>query len=148
MTMVMDLWLALIARLGVPVSSFGLIGRWVGHMPSGRFAHAAIAKAHPIQFELGLGWLTHYVVGVAYAGLLVAVLGPEWLGQPSYLPALAMGIATVAVPWLVMQPAMGSGVMATKTPTPLKNCMRSLANHAAFGTGLYLAASALAWRAA
>jgi hypothetical protein len=143
-TAVMDGWLFIIARLGVPVASFGLIGRWVGHMPAGRFAHPAIAKASPVQFELSLGWATHYVIGIVYASLLVGLQGIEWLDEPTYLPALSMGLATVAAPWFVMQPAMGAGVMALDTPTPLKNCLRSLANHAVFGSGLYLAAVAMA----
>ena len=49
---------------------------------------------------------------------------------------------------LVMQPAMGAGFMALKTPTPLKNGLRSLANHVVYGAGLYVAAVALAPRAA
>jgi hypothetical protein len=40
----------------------------------------------------------------------------------------------------VMQPAMGSGFAASRTPTPLKNCLRSLANHTVFGLGLYVSA--------
>jgi hypothetical protein len=88
--------------------------------------------------------LTHYVIGIAYAALLVALQGGAWLERPTFLPALAFGIVTVAAPWFVMQPAMGAGIAATKTPTPLKNGLRSLANHAVFGTGLYLAAAALA----
>lgn len=144
-TAVMDAWLLLLSRLGVPTTSFALVGRWVGHLPRGRFAHAAISKAEPVEFELGLGWLTHYLIGIAYAGLLVAVQGAAWLEQPTYLPALVLGVVTVAAPWFVMQPAMGAGFAATKTPAPLKNCLRSLANHAVFGTGLYLAAAALDW---
>ena len=92
-----------------------------------------------------LGWLTHYVVGIAYAGLLVAVLGMEWARQPSLLPALLTGIATVIVPLFVMQPAMGNGFAAANTPAPLKTWLRSLANHAAFGTGLYVAAALVEW---
>lgn len=144
-TAVMDAWLLLLSRLGVPTTSFALVGRWVGHLPRGQFAHAAISKAEPVEFELGLGWVTHYLIGAAYAGLLVAVQGTAWLEQPTYLPALAVGVITVAAPWFVMQPAMGAGFAATKTPTPLKNCLRSLANHAVFGTGLYLAAEAFTW---
>lgn len=143
-TAVMDTWLLLLAALGVPTTSFALVGRWVGHLPRGRFAHTAITKAEPVEFELGLGWLTHYLIGIAFAALLVAVQGTAWLARPTYLPALAVGVVTVAAPWFVLQPAMGAGVAATKTPTPLKNCLRSLANHAVFGTGLYLAAAALA----
>lgn len=147
-TALMDLWLFLLARLGVPTTSFALIGRWVGHMRHGRFAHLAIAKAPPVRGERGLGWLTHYAVGIGYAALLVAVMGDTWLAQPSVLPALALGVATVAAPWFVMQPAMGSGVLASKTPSPLRHCLRNLAHHAVFGSGLYLAAAALAPAAA
>ena len=59
------------------------------------------------------------------------------------LPALAVGMGTVAAPLLVMQPAMGAGIASSRTPTPVKNCLRSLANHTVFGAGLYLAAAAL-----
>jgi Protein of unknown function (DUF2938) len=143
-TAVMDVWLMLLSRLGVPTAGFAMVGRWVGHFARGRFAHVAIAKAPPVRSELGLGWLTHYVIGVVYAALLVAVLGIGWLEQPTFLPALVFGGATVAAPWFVMQPAMGAGFLALKTPAPLKNSLRNLANHAVFGTGLYLAAAALA----
>ena len=143
-TAVMDVWLLILARLSVPTAGFAMVGRWVGHFAQGRFAHAAIAKAAPLPFEHGLGWLTHYLVGIAYAALLVAAVGRGWLVQPTALPALLFGLATVAAPWLVMQPAMGAGFLALKTPTPLKNCLRNLANHTVFGGGLYLAAAALA----
>lgn len=144
-TAVLDAWLLLSRRLGMPASNFALVGRWVGHVAHGRCAHAAIAQAEPVAHESGLGWLTHYAVGVAFAGLLVGVQGIGWLHQPSLLPALAVGVATVALPLFVMQPAMGAGFAASKTPAPLKNCLRSLANHAVFGTGLYLAAVTLGW---
>ena len=144
-TAVLDLWLFMLKRLGVPTSSFALIGRWVGHWRHGRFAHASIAKAAPVPHELGLGWLTHYAVGVAFAGILVAAGGTEWVRQPSLPMAVATGIATVVMPLFVMQPAMGAGFAASRTPTPLKNCLRSLANHAVFGVGLYLSAVTLAW---
>jgi hypothetical protein len=141
-TAVMDVWLFVLSRLGVPTASFAMVGRWVGHFAHGTFAHAAISKATPVRLELALGWLVHYVIGIAYAALLVLVLGTDWLGQPTFLPALAIGVITVGAPWFVMQPAMGAGFASSKTPTPLKHCLRSLANHAAFGAGLFLAAAA------
>src|SRR5690606_7958181 len=107
-TAVMDVWVLLLKRLGVPTLDFALIGRWVGHLPRGRWAHAAIAKAAPVRGERALGWLTHYGVGIAFAGVLVAVHGLAWAQQPSLLPALCIGVATVAAPWFVMQPAMGA----------------------------------------
>jgi hypothetical protein len=144
-TAVMDIWLLILARLKVPTTNWALVGRWVGNMRHGKFAHASIADAPPVANELGLGWLTHYAVGIAYAFLLVLVQGIGWSQQPSLLPALAVGVGTVLVPLLVMQPAMGAGFAASRTPTPLKNRLRSLMNHVVFGAGLYLSALAIEW---
>jgi hypothetical protein len=144
-TAVMDAWLVLLKRLGVPTLNFALIGRWAGHLARGTFAHAAIAKSPPVRGELALGWLTHYAVGIGFAALLVAVQGRSWASHPTLWPALAIGMGTVAAPLLLMQPAMGAGVAASKTPSPLKNCLRSVANHTVFGLGLYLAAALIAF---
>lgn len=144
-TAVMDLWLALLKRLGVATQGFGLIGRWVGHLLRGRLTHTAIAKAQPIRGELAWGWLTHYAVGAAFAALLAVVAGRAWMLSPTLLPALAVGVLTVAAPLLLMQPAMGAGFFASKTATPIKSCVRSLANHSVFGLGLYLSASLIAF---
>jgi hypothetical protein len=143
-TALMDGWLWLLSRLGMPGTGFAMVGRWVGHFSRGEFAHASISKAAPIRFELGLGWMTHYLIGIGYALLLVGLQGAAWLEQPTLLPALVFGALTVAAPWFVMQPAMGAGVLALKTPTPLRNSLRNLANHTVFGIGLYVAAAALA----
>lgn len=143
-TAFLDLWLLLLQRMGVPTLNFAFIGRWVGHLLRGRFAHRPIARAEPVAGERAWGWLTHYAVGVAFAGLLVGVQGLAWTLQPTLAPALGVGMATVLVPLLVMQPAMGAGFASSRTPTPLKNCLRSLANHTVFGLGLYLCAAALA----
>jgi hypothetical protein len=142
-TAVMDAWLALLSRLGVPTTPFALVGRWVGHLSRGRFAHAAIAKAEPVAFERGLGWLTHYARRHRLRGPAGrrSRHGLARAADVSAGPGL-VGLATVAAPWFVMQPAMGSrrhGV--SKTPAPLSNSLRNLANHAVFGTGLYLAAA-------
>lgn len=144
-TAVMDAWLMLLKRMGVQTLNFAFIGRWVGHLFRGRFAHAAIGKAPPIRGELALGWATHYAVGIAFAGLLVAITGIGWTNSPTLLPAVLVGMGTVAAPLFVMQPAMGSGFAASKTPTPLRNCLRSVVNHTVFGLGLYLSAFLAAW---
>lgn len=139
-TLLLDLWLALLQRLGLPALNFALIGRWVGHGLRGRFVHTAINRAEAIDGERALGWLTHYGTGIAFAALLIAVQGPSWLQHPSLLPALLFGLATVVFPFFIMQPAMGMGVAAAKTPSPWKNRCKSLLNHLVFGLGLYLAA--------
>lgn len=146
-TAVMDLWLLLLQRMGVPTTNFALIGRWVGHLARGRVAHRAISASSAITGEQALGWLTHYGVGIGIAGLLVALQGPGWVQEPTLLPALVVGVATVVMPLFVMQPAMGAGIAGTKTPAPAANVLRSLANHAVFGSGLYFSAALIAWAA-
>jgi hypothetical protein len=144
-TAVLDIWLLALNRMGVPTLNFAFIGRWVGHLARGRFAHQAIAKAPPIAAEVAFGWATHYAVGIGFAGLLVGIQGFEWARQPTLLPAVAVGVSTAVIPLFVMQPAMGAGIAGSKTPAPLKNCLRSLANHTVFGIGLFLAAALVNW---
>lgn len=146
-TALLDLWIAMLRRLGVRSLDMALIGRWIGHLARGKFAHAAIASAPPVRAERALGWLTHYTIGVAFAGLLLLALGHEWTRSPTLLPAVAVGVGTVLAPLFVMQPALGAGFASSRTPTPLKNCLRSVVNHGVFGVGLYAAAAALAWLA-
>ena len=143
-TLVMDAWLLLLQRLGVPTLSFAFVGRWVGHLARGRVRHAAIAKATPVRGELALGWLVHYATGIVFAALLLALAGTGWAARPTPLPALALGLATVAVPLLLIQPAMGAGIASRNTPTPLRNSLKSLATHSVFGLGLYLSAVLIA----
>lgn len=144
-TAVMDAWLWLLKRMNVPTLNFAFLGRWVGHWRQGKWKHDSMAKAAPVQGELVLGWLVHYLTGIVFAGLLVCLYGLAWTRSPSLLPALSVGVGTVIVPLLVMQPAMGAGIASSRTPTPIKNCIRSVANHTVFGFGLYLAAAFIAW---
>jgi len=139
-TALMDLWLLLLQSLGVPTLNFALLGRWVGHMPHGRWAHTTIAQAPPIRGERALGWAVHYATGVTFSLLLVSVVGLEWMRSPTLAPALLVGMGTVVLPLFVMQPAMGSGMASSRTRTPVLNCLKSLGNHTIFGAGLYAAA--------
>lgn len=139
-TALMDLWA--IARkllLGTAAPNYGLVGRWLGHMRRGRFRHESIAAAPPVHGERLIGWGAHYLIGIAFAGLLLGVWGLAWIQQPRIGPALAVGIGSVAAPFLVMQPGMGAGIAASRTPRPAAARLQSLATHAIFGLGLYAA---------
>ena len=143
-TVVMDLWALLLKQLGIPSLNFAFLGRWIGHLPHGQWAHESIAKASPIKGELWMGWLAHYSIGVTFAALLLAVYGLEWARKPTLLPALIIGIVTVVSPLFILQPALGAGIASSKTPRPVFHCIKSLITHAVFGFGLYLAAQAVA----
>lgn len=141
-TVTLDLW-SLVRRglLSTPLPDYGLVGRWLAHMAvEGRFRHEKIAAARPVQGERALGWTAHYLIGIAFAALVPAVFGRAWLETPTLAPALAFGIATVAAPFLLMQPGMGAGIAASRTPNPSAARIQSLATHAIFGAGLYGAA--------
>ena len=137
-TALLDTWLFVLGRLGVPTLNFAFIGRWVGHLSRGKFAHAAIGRATAIRGELALGWVTHYAIGIGFAAALLGWQGLAWARHPTLGPALAVGVLTVLAPLFVMQPAMGAGFASSKTPTPARNVLRSVANHTVFGLGLYL----------
>jgi hypothetical protein len=51
-----------------------------------------------------------------------------------------MGIGTVPIPYFIMQPALGLGIAAAKTPHPNQARLKSLVTHTVFGVGLYLSA--------
>src|SRR5262245_34963124 len=139
----MDLWnLSLNRALQVPLPNYCLVGRWLCHMTDGTFVHQSIAAAAPKPAECAIGWIAHYTLGVLFAAGLVA-MEPQWLRSPTLMPALNFGIATVVIPFFIMQPAFGQGVAASKTPNPTQAPLRSLINHAVFGAGLYVAALAI-----
>jgi Protein of unknown function (DUF2938) len=140
-TAAMDLWAQFLKRcFGVPSLSWNLVGRWIGQWPRGRFVNDNIANAGPLRNERAIGWIAHYVTGIVFAAALLMLKGSAWADRPTLLPALALGLVTVVFPFFVMQPAMGAGIMASKTPNPRQARLRSLATHAIFGVGLYISA--------
>ena len=143
-TAVMDLWMLFRTRvLGIPAQSYGLVGRWLAGLPRGRFRHERIAASPAVRGELLVGWAAHYLIGIAFAGLLLAMWGLDWARQPTLGPALIVGIVTALAPFLVMQPGMGAGFFASRTPRPGAARVQSLLTHAIFGLGLYASASLL-----
>ena len=141
-TAVMDLWgIARQRVLGVPSANYALVGRWLAWMPRGRFRHESIAAAPAVRHEHLIGWIAHYLTGIVFAGVLLAVRGIAWIESPTIVPALLVGIGTVAAPFLVMQPGMGAGIAASRTPRPTAARIQSLITHTVFGIGLYAGAS-------
>jgi len=140
-TLVMDLWNLFLKRtFDIQSLNYCLLGRWLRHMPSGTFRHASIGAAGRKPFECTVGWIAHYVIGVVYALMLVALVSGNWLAQPTLLPALLFGVGTVLVPFLLMQPSFGLGIAASRAPNPTQARLRSLMAHTTFGLGLYVCA--------
>jgi hypothetical protein len=143
-TLAIDAWAAVLRRFGVPSLRIEYLGRWLGHLPSGRWQHEDIARAAPVRAEALLGWGAHYTIGVGFAALLLLSAGLDWARSPTLLPALCVGVVTVLCPWFVLQPAIGAGIASSKTRTPVRNALKSLLTHTVFGIGLFLTAHAAA----
>ncbi|AOM41232.1 DUF2938 domain-containing protein [Xenorhabdus hominickii] len=140
-TVVMDIWAVFIKRcFGIPSLNYSMVGRWIGHIPKGKLIHTSILQATPVKGESGIGWFAHYLIGIIFAGLLLSIMGPDWAENPTFLPALVIGIVTLVAPYFIMQPGMGMGIAASKTPAPTTARLRSLMAHTSYGVGLYLTA--------
>jgi hypothetical protein len=139
-TLATDLWLWLLQIIGVFNPDWAMVGRWVAWMPRGVFVHRPIAATPSIRGELAIGWGFHYMVGIAYAALYLAINRLVLASGPTLISALVFAIALLVVPWFVMQPALGLGFFAARTPHPTLTRIINVSGHAAFGVGLYLGA--------
>ena len=139
-TLVMDAWAIARKRLlHIPALDYGLVGRWLAHLLRGKFRHESIARAVAVRGERALGWTAHYAIGIAFAALLLGMRGLDWVHHPTIGPALLVGIGSVIAPFFLMQPGMGAGIAASRTPRPNAARVQSLVTHTIFGLGLYAA---------
>jgi hypothetical protein len=137
-TALMDVWAILLHKLfGNPLPNWAPAGRWFCHMTNGKIFHDDINAAEPWRNELAVGWIGHYAIGILYAGVLIALAGPEWTASPTFLPAWILGLVTVGAGWFLMQPGMGAGWAASKRPNPMQVRMLNIAAHTVFAAGLY-----------
>jgi hypothetical protein len=141
-TALVDLWSYVRARvLRVPAFDYAWLGRWLAWLPRGRFRHDPIQATPAVRGERLLGWGAHYLIGIAFAAVLIAVWGSGWVRHPTPGPALAVGLGSVLAPFLVLQPALGAGLAARRAPQPAMARLHAVLTHGIFGLGLY----AVAW---
>src|SRR5260370_19440431 len=118
-TLATDLWQRLLEEIaGLPPASWGLVGRWVAWFLRGVFVHRPITATPSVRGEVAIGWAFHYAIGIAYAALYLAIMRFGLGSGPTLISALAFAIALLVAPWFVLQPALGLGFMASRTPHP------------------------------
>ncbi|WP_192256770.1 DUF2938 domain-containing protein [Mesorhizobium silamurunense] len=136
-TVFMDVWAIILNKaFGLPRPNWGLVGRWVRHLPEKVF-HDDIGQATPYSHEKALGWAFHYLVGILYGVILVVLAGAGWLAAPTFLPAFILGIVTVGAGWFLLAPGMGAGWAASKLPNPMLVRTLNLVSHTVFALGLF-----------
>ena len=140
-TLAMDIWAQVLHRaLGLPLPNWAMPGRWLAHLLRGRVWHEDIGASEQVPGELGLGWVFHYAVGVIYGVVFAVLAGADWLAAPTFLPVWIFSIVTIAAGWFLLQPGMGLGWGASKTPNPWKVRGLGLVAHTWFGLGMWVGA--------
>lgn len=122
-----------------PSLNYAFVGRWIIGLQNGQFFHNSILQSPPRRYERTIGWLAHYATGVFFVLMMLTVMGTDWYLAPNLVNPLVIGLLSLCAPFFVMQPALGFGVAASKTPTPWVARRRSLVAHLSFGIGIYLA---------
>ena len=129
--------IAIKLKLAAPLSP-NLVGRWFASIARAQPVHADIARSAPVNHELLLALPVHYVIGIVLATFYFWTTG-ELAWPRSLAIALAFGLCTSVLPWLVMFPAMGYGFFGVHGPSGTRLFISSLMSHAFFGLGLWIA---------
>ncbi len=117
-----------------------MIGRWAGGLARGRWRHDDITAEPPMRGELCMGLATHYLTGVVLTQVYVAALRRGGL-MPDPLKATAFGLATSALPLLILYPSMGYGCCGRRADDARRLLRVMLLGHVAFGAGIGLEAA-------
>lgn len=140
-TLIMDAYAMMIKRLwGTPSLNYSLVGRWILYGVGLDWRGDPISLKPARTGETPLGWSAHYAIGASLGIGFITLVGADWLERPTPWPALLMGAASTLAPFLILQPALGAGLAARRTPRPWQARWRSLMAHLSFGLGLYLCA--------
>ena len=144
-TALLDLWNLLMNKLfGLPLPPWHLVGRWFAGLPKGQFVHhRGITSSSTVPNELTIGWVMHYVTGMVFAAVLLLIWGIGWAAQPTFAPALIVGLVTVGAGWFILQPGMGVGIACSGAPKPALARLLNVVGHVVFAIGLYATARLL-----
>jgi hypothetical protein len=128
-------------RLVAPLPP-NLVGRWFTSVARLQPFQADIARTTPVNHELLVALVGHYAIGTVLATLFV--WGTGEIGWTRSLGiALAFGVGTSVLPWLLMFPAMGYGFFGLHGPDGTRLFTGSVVTHALFGLGLWTAIRAV-----
>jgi hypothetical protein len=119
--------------LGVQAGGPKTLGRWVGHLATGRFVHDDIATAAPVRHEAVIGVVAHYAIGLTLGEAYGLLLRVRCRRRASCGLALAYGSGTTVFSWFVLFPATGQGAFGRRSA---RLGTLSLLNHIVYGLGL------------
>lgn len=137
-TIALDIWVLLVERLtGIPPTNWGVVGRWIAGMPSGHLVLQQSDK--PISdTEKVIGWLFHYLVGIAYAGLILLIFGTAFIQNPQWMPVIVVGLILSTFAGLaILMPGLGGGFFGRLMPDKLTTYIYLIVAHGVFAIAQY-----------
>ncbi|WP_329740485.1 DUF2938 family protein [Dyella sp. A6] len=141
-TLVLDIWVR-IARLatGIEPTDWGMVGRWLRGIPTGHLVLDGSSPSPPTGGELALGWAFHYVIGIAYAVLILLIWGIGFVGAPTVWPVVFIGVVVSTLAGLmILMPGLGAGLMGARLPNQGAMIAYLIVAHSVYALGLYGAA--------
>lgn len=141
----MDITEMVAAKFGISSGvNVALVGRWFLALLQGRFVHTNILHAKPHAHEVMAGWGFHLLIG----GGCVALFYPLFLMatglslSANYLfGGVLFGLATSALPWLILLPSFGWGLFGWRGPVGSNALLASTLSHIPYGIGVGFALS-------
>ncbi len=139
-TYFMDICSGFLAKRKIicPFISPEAIGRWFLYIFKGKLTHKDINKTPKLKNEKLWCLISHYLIGIALAGVYLLLESNLAVIREHIWMALLFGIATVFFPWFWLLPSIGIGIMASGSPDQLQIIRTNLINHTNFGLGLFL----------
>jgi hypothetical protein len=122
-----------------------MIGREAIDLVSGEWRHGDITRQPARRGEFAVGMLTHYVTGIVLTQMFL-LLPRRGDGRRSLRTATAFGIATAALPLLVLFPSLGYGWFGLRSGEAARLARTMLLGHTAFGIGIGVGARRFAGR--
>ncbi|MFW2372562.1 MAG: DUF2938 family protein [Gammaproteobacteria bacterium] len=136
----MDITESYLSKLGINSGVNGTyIAKWVHGLARGQFYHSNIDNTPALDHEFIIAALFHYIIGggavaLGYAVLISLQYAPlmAW-----HIPlSIAFGLMTCMLPWFILMPAIGKGVLGTKMAMGAKPVLAPILSHIAYGLGI------------
>jgi len=138
----MDITETRMAKIGISSGVTGAyIGRWASGLIKGVFFHQNILNSVPVQNEIRIGQVFHFVVG----GGVVALFYPLFLEFATFnepfnhlLSATVFGLITSVLPWFILMPSFGWGLFGSNAPQGARPVISPVLSHIPYGFGIGL----------
>lgn len=124
------------------------IGRWAHGLVKGDFYYQNIDEVAPVDNEMRIAFIFHYLVGggIVALGYPVILYFLDVSTMVMHIPlAVIYGLLTCTFPWFILMPSIGKGVAGNKMPEQASPIIAPIVSHLAYGLGIGVTLFAYGW---